>query len=114
MDKNYKKQLKARFLESKPLMGVLTILNTAENKIYVAGSMHVAALSNKIKFTLNSGQFNNLTLQEDWKRLGEGNFVFDHPVIIVPEENKMIDYKRQIQKAGNDMKEKLSKTIDIY
>lgn len=114
MDKNYKKQLRARFLENKPLMGVLTILNTAENKIYVAGSMHLAALSNKIKFTLNSGQFDNLNLQEDWKRLGEGNFVFDHAVIIAYEENKMIDYKKQIQKAENDMKEKLGKTIDVY
>jgi hypothetical protein len=40
MNKIDKKQLKAEFLESKPLMGVLTIYNSAENKIHIADSLN--------------------------------------------------------------------------
>ncbi|RKE87283.1 GIY-YIG nuclease family protein [Epilithonimonas arachidiradicis] len=114
MDKNYKKQLRAQFLENKPLMGVLTILNKAENKIYIAESMHLTALSNKIKFVLGSGQFDNKILQEDWNRLGKDNFVFENAIVIPFEENKMIDYKKQILKTGNDLKKELSKTVILY
>ena len=33
--KKYRKKLKTEFLGTKPLMGVLTILNNAENKIFI-------------------------------------------------------------------------------
>lgn len=114
MDKNYKKQLRAQFLEIKPLMGVLTILNKAENKIYIAESMNLTALFNKMKFVLNSGQFDNKILQEDWNRLGKDNFVFENAVVIPFEENKIIDYKKQILTARNDLIKELSKTIHLY
>jgi hypothetical protein len=114
MDKSYKKQLRAQFLEKKPLMGVLTILNKVDNKLYIAESMNLTALSNKIQFILNSGQFDHKILQEDWNRLEKDNFVFENAVVIPLEENKMIDYKKQILKARNDLKEELSKTIHLY
>ncbi|MNJ95424.1 hypothetical protein D3C87_131360 [compost metagenome] len=114
MNKIDKKQLKAEFLESKPLMGVLTIYNRAENKTYIADSMNLKALSNRIRFMLNMGQFDKKSLQEDWNRLGEGNFLFENAVIIPFENDKIIDYKKVVHHATTEWKSKVSETTSIY
>lgn len=113
MDKKYRKKLNAEFLEMKPLMGVLTILNNAENKIFIRESINLRALYNRIRFELNNGQFDNRNLQDDWIRLGEKSFVFEN-TIIVPWEENIIDYKKKLQKARNDLKEEQSKARNIY
>jgi len=113
MDKKYRKKLNAEFLEMKPLMGVLTILNNAENKIFIRESINLRALYNRIRFELNNGQFDNRNLQDDWIRLGEKSFVFEN-TIIVPWEENIIDYKKKLQKARNDLKEEQSKSKNIY
>jgi len=114
MDKKYRKKLKTEFLGTKPLMGVLTILNNAENKIFIKESTNLRALSNRIQFELNNGQFDNRNLQDDWNRLGEESFVFENVIIVPLEENKIIDYKKKVLKAGNDLKEEQSRIKSIY
>ena len=114
MDKKYRKKLNAEFLEMKPLMGVLTILNNAENKMFIKESTNLKAFSNRIRFELNNGQFDNRNLQDDWIRLGEKSFVFENTIIVPWEENKIIDYKKKLQKARNDLKEEQSKAKNIY
>jgi hypothetical protein len=114
MDKKYRKKLKTEFLGTKPLMGVLTILNNAENKIFIKESTNLRALSNRIQFELNNGQFDNRNLQDDWNRLGEESFVFENAIIVPLEENKIIDYKKKVLKASNDLKEEQSRIKSIY
>jgi len=114
MDKKYRKKLKTEFLGTKPLMGVLTILNNAENKIFIKESTNLRALSNRIQFELNNGQFDNRNLQDDWNRLGEESFVFENVIIVPLEENKIIDYKKKVLKASNDLKEEQSRIKSIY
>jgi len=114
MDKKYRKKLKTEFLGTKPLMGVLTILNNAENKIFIKESTNLRALSNRIQFELNNGQFDNRNLQDDWNRLGEESFVFENAIIVPLEENKIIDYEKKVLKASNDLKEEQSRIKSIY
>ncbi|WP_153398755.1 GIY-YIG nuclease family protein [Chryseobacterium vaccae] len=114
MDKKYRKKLNAEFLEMRPLMGVLTILNNAENKIFIKESFNLGALTNRIRFELNNGRFDIKSLQEDWIRLGEENFVFKIAITVPWEENKFIDYKKKLQKARNDLQEEQSKAKNIY
>jgi hypothetical protein len=114
MNKVEKKQLKAEFLDIKPLMGVLTIYNRIENKIYIADNMNLIALSNRIRFMLNLGQFDNKSLQDDWNRLGEGNFLFENAVVISLEKDKIIDYRKSVLHAANEFKSKVSETTSIY
>ncbi|QIH34705.1 GIY-YIG nuclease family protein [Sphingobacterium sp. DR205] len=114
MDKKYRKKLNTEFLEMKPLMGVLTILNNAENKIFIKESTNLKALSNRIRFELNNGKFDNRNLQSDWIRLGEESFVFENAIIVPWEENKFIDYKKKLQKARNDLQEEQIKAKNIY
>jgi len=114
MDKKYRKKLKTEFLGTKPLMGVLTILNNAENKIFIKESTNLKALSNRIRFELNNGQFDNRNLQDDWNRLGEESFIIENAIIVPLEENKIIDYKKKVLKAGNDLKEEQSRIKSIY
>ncbi|TWI22979.1 GIY-YIG nuclease family protein [Sphingobacterium siyangense] len=114
MNKVDKKQLKSEFLESKPLMGVLTIYNRAENKIHIADSLNLTALSNRIRFMLNMGQFDNKNLQADWNRLGEGNFLFENAVIIPFENDKITAYKKVVLHAATELKSKVSETTSIY
>lgn len=114
MDQKYRKKLNAEFLETKPLMGVLAILNNAENKIFIKESINLRALSNRIRFELNNGQFDNRSLQDDWIRLGEESFVFENAIILPWEDDKIVDYKKKVLKACNDLKEEQSKTKNIY
>jgi len=114
MDKKYRKKLNAEFLEMKPLMGVLTILNNAENKIFIKEGIDLRSLSNRIRFELNNGLFDNRNLQSDWIRLGEESFVFENAIIVPWEENKIIDYKKRVQKVKNDLQEEQSKLKNIY
>lgn len=114
MDQKYRKKLNAEFLETKTLMGVLAILNNAENKIFIKESINLRALSNRIRFELNNGQFDNRSLQDDWIRLGEESFVFENAIILPWEDDKIVDYKKKVLKACNDLKEEQSKTKNIY
>jgi len=114
MDKKYRKKLNAEFLEMKPLMGVLAILNNAENKVFIKESIDLRALSNRIRFELNNGKFDNRSLQDDWNRLGEKSFFFENAMIVPCEENKIVDYKKEVLKARNDLKQEQSKTKNIY
>lgn len=114
MDKKYRKKLNAEFLGMKPLMGVLTILNNAENKIFIRESTNLRALSNRIRFELNNGQFDNRSLQQDWIRLGEEIFIFENAIIVPWEDDKIVDYKKKVLKASNDLKEEQSRIKSIY
>ena len=114
MNKIEKKQLKTEFLDIKPLMGVLTIYNRTENKIYIADNMNLTALSNRIRFMLNMGQFDNKSLQDDWNRLGEENFLFKNAVVISLENDKNIDYRKAVLHAANEFKTKVRETTSIY
>ncbi|WP_343539249.1 GIY-YIG nuclease family protein [Sphingobacterium thalpophilum] len=114
MDKTYRKKLNAEFLEMRPLMGVLTILNNVENKIFIKDSINLGALTNRIRFELNNGQFDNRNLQDDWNRLGEKSFVFENAIIVPWEENKIIDYRKKALKACNNLKEEQSRTKSLY
>lgn len=42
--------------------------------MYIEGTVNAGALINRIKFTLNSGQFDNKELHRDWDEMGEDSF----------------------------------------
>lgn len=95
-------------------MGVLTIYNAKEDKIWISGNTNLRALSNRMRFVLESGQCEIKSLQEDWNRLGQNAFIIEDSRIILFEENKIINYKKAVRIAENKLKEELKKSKIIY
>ena len=114
MDKNYKKQLRAEFLDIKPPMGVITVYNKKENKVFIASSINLTALANKIKYVLNIGKFENNELQHDWNNLESENFIFTNEVIIPFEPDKNINYKKAVIKAEEELRITLKAKMNLY
>ena len=77
MDKQKKAELKAAYLQSRPIAGVLGIRNLKNGKILVEGSRDVRALINRYRSSLSFIGCRNLGLQEDWNVLGPGEFAFE-------------------------------------
>ncbi|ATL48316.1 LuxR family transcriptional regulator [Chitinophaga caeni] len=114
MNKEKRKILREQFTSIKPTMGVLTVTNTRNNKLYVEGSINIEALINRTLFMLNSGQFELVALQNDWLEFGQDAFVFEQPVIIKHEEDKIINYRKEVERAEVLLKEQLKGKAELY
>ncbi len=58
-------------------MGVFQIKNLSNGKIFVESSKNLDGSLNRCKFQLDLGSFKNKALQEDYSRLGAGQFAFE-------------------------------------
>lgn len=94
-----KQQLREKAKNHVITMGVLAIKNQITGKQYIKGALNLEALINKMKFSLHSGLFNGIQLQEDWKEYGSENFSFEFIAIVPTQENKYVNYRQEILKA---------------
>jgi hypothetical protein len=94
-----KQQLREKAKNHVVTMGVLAVKNNRTGKQYIKGALNLEALVNKIKFSLNSGLFNGVQLQQDWNEYGSENFSFEFISIIPTQENTYINYRQEIVKA---------------
>ena len=70
-----KKELKEKYKQMKPDMGVFSYKCLPTNKVYLGYGQSVKANINSLTFQLNLGNYNiNKNLQKDWKEYGEKNF----------------------------------------
>ncbi|MCL2677595.1 MAG: GIY-YIG nuclease family protein [Clostridiales bacterium] len=76
MDKaNNKKELKEKYRQMKPEMGVFAYKCLPTGKVYLGFGQNIKAEVNGISFQLRAGRHSaNKNLQEDWKRHGESGF----------------------------------------
>ncbi len=99
MDKSLKQLLKEEAKNQKTTMGVLCITNTLNQKILIQGALNLESLVNRIKFSLNAGQFTNAGLQSDWKQYGEQAFTFEFIYIVPRNDDFFVNYKLEILNA---------------
>jgi hypothetical protein len=98
MEKSLRKQVKEGMKDIKPIVGVVLIKNILNNKIYVEGSINANALINRMKFMLNSGQFENKKLQQDWNDIGETHFLFEIKSEIINDQTIALNYRKEVLK----------------
>ncbi|HOP06513.1 MAG TPA: GIY-YIG nuclease family protein [candidate division Zixibacteria bacterium] len=72
-----KKELKEQYRQMKPPMGVFQIRNLVNNRVFIDSGPDMKARWNRHRFQLNFGSHPNKTLQEDWTKQGEKEFVFE-------------------------------------
>ncbi|MGY4539520.1 hypothetical protein ACVW0P_003954 [Mucilaginibacter sp. UYNi724] len=98
MEKSLRKQLKEDMKDAKPIVGLVSIKNTLNNRVYIEGSVNAKALVNRIRFTLNSGQFKNKKLQQDWNEIGEKYFLFEIIKEIKYDPAVDLNYRKEVLK----------------
>lgn len=94
-----KQQLKEKAKNHPVTMGVLSIKNTITGKYFIQGSINIEALENKIRFSLNTGQYTHKQLQADWKEYGENVFTFECISVVEAQNNPYINYRQEVTKA---------------
>ncbi len=74
MDRMRKKELIREYLETKTPMGILSIKNVKENKVFLDVDKDTKSKINRLCFQLDLGSCPARELQKDWKRLGKDSF----------------------------------------
>ena len=72
-----KAELKRAYKENPPSPGIYKITNKANGKVLVGKGMDVQGKMNGQRAQLRMGAHRNVELQEDWKRFGADQFVFE-------------------------------------
>lgn len=72
-----RKELKEKFKQMKPDMGIFAIRANHVDKCYIEGATDLRSRINRTKFQLEFGNFPNEELQKDWKEHGEDNFTIE-------------------------------------
>lgn len=97
------KELKEEYKQMKFPMGVFQIRNLVNGKIFIDSSTNMNAKWNRHKVQLGFGNNWITELQNDWKKFGAENFVFE--VISELEEKDGVD---------NDYKSELAVLEEMY
>jgi len=102
-----KKELKKRYKQTVPPMGVYQITNLVNGKIFVGSSKNLRGKFNSYKFQLKQGSHMNRELQRDYTLLGEENFSFTVVDYLEPKEGTEYDYTKDLAVLEDMWLEKL-------
>jgi len=102
-----KKELKNRYKQTLPPMGIYQIKNTVTGKVFVGSSLNLHAKSNSYRFQLKSGTHVNAELQKDFNQYGDENFVFEILDTLEPKEDPAYDYRDDLKVFEEMWMEKL-------
>ncbi len=91
------KELKKEYKQQKPISGVFQVENKTNGKVLVEGSIDMPARWNRHRTELKFGSHRNKELQNDWKEMGEGNFVFSILSELKVEEGDNFDIKKEVK-----------------
>ena len=92
-----RKEMKEEYKQKKFKMGVFQIKNNSNGKFFVGSSLDLIAIWHAQKLQLNNGMHPNIELQKDWKDFGWENFSYEILDEISQNEDKPIDYAKEIK-----------------
>jgi hypothetical protein len=91
-----KKELKKKYKQTLPPMGVYQIKNMVNGKILIGHTKNLTAKFNSYKFQLNANLHPNKKLQEDYSKYGEDNFTIEVLDRLEPKEDLSYDYENEL------------------
>jgi group I intron endonuclease len=91
-----KKELKKKYKQTLPPMGVYQIKNMVTGKILIGHTKNLTAKFNSYKFQLNANLHPNKKLQEDYSKYGEENFTIEVLDRLEPKEDLSYDYENEL------------------
>ena len=92
-----RKELKEEYKQMKFKIGVFQIKNEINGKIFIGSSIDLKAIWYAQKLQLDLGRHQNSDLQKDWKLYGAEKFSYEILEEIVQNDNKVIDYNKEIK-----------------
>ena len=92
-----RKELKEEYKQMKFKMGVFRITNKANGKIFIGSSLDLVAIWHAQKLQLDFGMHQNSELQSDWKKYGPDNFIYEIVEEIKEQDDKPLDYNKEIK-----------------
>jgi hypothetical protein len=92
-----RKELKEEYKLIKYKMGVFQIKNNSNGKIFIGSSLDLKAIWHSQRLQLETGTHINSELQKDWKEFGPENFSYEIIEEITENEDKPLDYKKEIK-----------------
>ena len=95
MDK--RKALKREYMEAFRAPGICKITNTANGKVFLAGSLNVEALVRRHQSELKLGSHRNEELLKDYKELGPEAFTFEILESIEQSKDANFDYANEVE-----------------
>lgn len=102
-----KKELKKQYKETPPQMGVYTITNHANGKIFVGSSKNLHGKSNSYRLQLDTGTHYITELQKEFNQFGGENFTFEVIDRLDPKEGPGYDYTDDLKTLEEMWLEKL-------
>ena len=78
-------------------MGVYSVTNKKNGKVFIGSSMNVNNIFNRISFQLKLGSYTNEELQKDYNLMGEAAFSFKVMDYLKPADEIGYDYKTDLQ-----------------
>lgn len=92
-----KKELKKKYKQTLPPMGIYQIRNLVNGKILVGSSMNLNGKANSFKFQLKMGSHMNSGLQKDYNEYGDENITFEIVDTLEPKDDPAYDYKEDLK-----------------
>jgi len=91
-----KKEIKNRYKQKPPEMGIYQVKNLASGKIYIGRALELNGKLNSERFQLKNGMHMSKELQQDFNELGMENFSFDVLDRLPAKEDPGRDYSNEL------------------
>ena len=103
-----RRELIKKYKNSIQPMGIVQVRNIRNNRVYLTASANTPGTINSIRFQLKMGSFlPSASLAEDWKVLGEQNFVVEVLDELKPVDDPAYDYRDDLKALEEMWLEKL-------
>lgn len=113
---NRKKEMKEKYKQTKPQMGLMIIRNIKDNKCYIEGVKDLKSVMNSARFKLESGNHPNTELQKRWNEIGPSFFKLEILDYLNYNKDEMkADYKDDLQALRAMWMEKIARSgMEFY
>jgi hypothetical protein len=102
-----KKEIKNKYKQKLPDMGIYQVRNLENGKIYIGRAMDLNGRLNSERFQLRNKLQMNRELQQDFADLGEDKFAFEILDRLPPKEGPDHDYSQELKTLEEMWLEKL-------
>ncbi|MCK9419249.1 MAG: GIY-YIG nuclease family protein [Nitrospirae bacterium] len=103
-----RRELIKKYKNSIQPMGIVQVRNIRNNRVYLTASANTPGTINSIRFQLKMGTFlPSAGLAQDWKELGEQNFVMEVLDELKPVDDPGYDYRDDLKALEEMWLEKL-------
>ena len=89
-------ELKKRYRDTPPDMGVYAIRSLSSGCVIVEASMNIHAAMNRARFELDRKAYRNKQLQQDWSAFGPDHCRFEIIDLVKRRDDPAFDYKPEL------------------